>query len=143
MYMYIYTLPYDPRLFIWTNVDARMFDEEGILLPFDCAMDAETGLCYPSGEPCEDGDYQWCVSSPVWSMCAWSDVDDGNVAAQCSVTTDVVPLYTIVPTFSDDDGEVDGYDIFTEETGTDAKEKQSSFYGDGMPVVVRGAYEKF
>ena len=141
MYMYIYTLPYDPRLFIWANVDAEMFDEEGILLPFDCAMDAETGLCYPSGEPCEDGDYQWCVSSPVWSMCAWSDVDDGNFAAQCSLTTDLMPIGNIVPTFSDD-GEVDGFHALFEEPGVDTPEDASAFYGDARPVVVRAAYVK-
>ena len=139
----MYTLPFDPRFFLLTVVRADVYNQNGTLVPFDCALDVETGICYPSGEPCEDDNLKLCVLSPVWVACAWSDVDDGNVAAQCSVTTDVVPLYIIVPTFSDGDGEVDGYDIFTEETGTDAKEKQSSFYGDGMPVVVRGAYEKF
>ena len=68
MYIYMYTLPFDPRLFIQTNSDAGVFDEEGVILPFDCAMEKTTGLCVPSAETCELEDITWCVSSPVWSV---------------------------------------------------------------------------
>ena len=142
MNVYLYTLPFDPRFFIVTLVRADAYNQDGTLVPFDCALDAETGVCYPSNDSCEEDNLKWCVLSPVWITCAWSDVDDGNFAAQCSVTTDLVPLYTIVPSFSDG-GEVDGYQIFFEEPGSDDGEKQSSFYGDGRPVIVRGSYEKF
>ena len=143
MYIYMYTLPFDPRFFLQTNSDAGVFDEEGVILPFDCAMEMTTGLCVPSAKTCELEDITWCVSSPVWSMCAWSDVDNGNFAAQCARTTDFVPLLTIVPTFSED-GDVDGFSWLMEEPGReDDDENNSSVYSDGSPVLVRATYDKF
>ena len=141
MYVYLYTLPFDPRFFLWADVEADVYDVEGILFPFDCTMDVNTGFCYPSREPCVGLDVDWCLSSPVWNVCSWSDVDDGNFAAQCALTTDLMPIGNIVPTFSDD-GEVDGFHALLEEPGVDTPEDASAFYGDARPVVVRAAYVK-
>lgn len=142
MYVYLYTLPFDPRFFLLADVEADVYDEEGILFPFDCTMDVNTGFCYPSREPCVGLDVHWCLSSPVWNVCSWSDVDDGNFAAQCAMTSDLVPLFTIVPTFSDD-GEVGGYIWLFEEPGVVERDAAPSFYNDGSPVVSRCAWEKF
>ena len=146
LYEYFLTIPFDPRFFLLVDLVAEEFDRDGSLIPFDCSLDVETGKCYPSRDPCVAADLSWCVASPVWAVCAWTDVDDGNYAAQCFKSSDYVPFLTISFAF-DDDGEASGFQWVMLEPGnplaaSDSSDDLSPFYSDEFPVLSREQWEK-